>query len=63
LRTADSSGPRDMGWAELAKGGVDIREVSGNHYNMVREPHVESLARELAIAVESGMRRSAVGSL
>ena len=63
LRTAESTGPVDMGWAPLAKGGVEIREVPGNHYNMVKEPHVEGLARELAKVIEVGLRRSAVEGL
>ncbi|MBL0044992.1 MAG: amino acid adenylation domain-containing protein [Flavobacteriales bacterium] len=63
LRTAESSGPVDMGWAPLAKGGVEIHEVPGNHYNMVKEPHVAGLARELAQVIEVGLRRSAVEGL
>ena len=63
LRTVESSGPVDMGWAPLAKGGVEIHEVPGNHYNMVKEPHVAHLARELAQVIEVGLRRSAVEGL
>ncbi len=34
----------DLGWGELVGGGLEIREVEGNHYSMLREPHVEVLA-------------------
>ncbi len=53
LRTADSSGPPDMGWAGLARGGVNVRAVSGNHYNMIKEPHVALIAEELKRAIEA----------
>ena len=56
LRTADSSGPADMGWGGLARGGVNVRAVSGNHYNMVKEPHVAIIAAELKQALEAHHR-------
>ncbi|MCP4661368.1 MAG: alpha/beta fold hydrolase, partial [bacterium] len=34
----------DLGWGELAAGGLEIREVGGNHYSILREPNVEALA-------------------
>jgi thioesterase domain-containing protein len=37
----------DMGWAEWARGGVEIHLVPGNHYSLVREPHVPVLAETL----------------
>jgi thioesterase domain-containing protein len=56
LRTSDSTGPVDMGWADLARGGVDVRSVPGNHYNMVKEPHVAALAEELKRCVDAHLR-------
>ncbi len=35
------------GWRTLAAGGVDVHEISGNHINIVKEPHVSALADEL----------------
>jgi thioesterase domain-containing protein len=35
------------GWAALAAEGVDVREVPGDHYTMLRKPHVEVLAEQL----------------
>ena len=34
-------------WCELAIGGVDIRVISGNHLDMLKEPHVQILAEQL----------------
>ncbi|MCP4654590.1 MAG: amino acid adenylation domain-containing protein, partial [bacterium] len=36
--------PPDLGWGELAVGGLEIREVAGDHYSILREPDVEALA-------------------
>jgi amino acid adenylation domain-containing protein len=35
------------GWAQWASGGVSLRSVPGNHYDIMREPHVRILAQEL----------------
>ncbi len=35
------------GWRTLASGGVDVHEISGNHINIVKEPHVRALADDL----------------
>ena len=37
----------DLGWCELAASGMEIREVAGNHYSILREPNVEVLAEGL----------------
>ncbi|MCP4658832.1 MAG: non-ribosomal peptide synthetase, partial [bacterium] len=34
----------DLEWGGLAEGGVEIHEVGGNHYSILREPDVEALA-------------------
>ncbi|MCP4660258.1 MAG: non-ribosomal peptide synthetase, partial [bacterium] len=38
----------DLGWGELAAGGLEIHEVEGDHYSILREPHVEVLGDCLA---------------
>src|SRR5689334_5684573 len=38
---------RDLGWSRLARGGVDVRMISGTHETLLREPHVRALAGEL----------------
>jgi len=35
------------GWGELAVGGVELQIIPGNHYTMVRKPHVQVLAQRL----------------
>jgi len=48
---ADATG-RDMGWGRLARGGVEVHHVAGDHENMLVEPHVRVLARELRVAID-----------
>ena len=38
---------KDLGWSRLARGGVDVRVISGTHETLLREPHVRVLASEL----------------
>jgi thioesterase domain-containing protein len=40
------------GWQTLAAGGVDVHEISGNHINIVKEPHVGALADELRACLD-----------
>lgn len=35
------------GWSRLIRGGLQIRPVPGYHYDIMKEPHVAALAREL----------------
>jgi thioesterase domain-containing protein len=37
----------DLGWGEVASGGLETVEVSGDHIGMFREPEVEVLAAAL----------------
>ena len=36
-----------LGWGKLAKGGVDVHFIPGNHLNVLNEPQVQGLAAEL----------------
>nr|WP_225937950.1 non-ribosomal peptide synthetase [Myxococcus sp. RHSTA-1-4] len=48
LNAVDSlPGQGDRGWASLTSGGLALHEVPGNHYTLLRSPHVETLARTL----------------
>jgi thioesterase domain-containing protein len=42
-----------LGWAALAAGGVELRELPGNHWAIVRSPAVEAVAAALQIEGES----------
>ena len=43
----ESSQEADLGWGRLAKGGVQVENVRGDHMTMLRRPHVRSLAKRL----------------
>jgi thioesterase domain-containing protein len=52
------------GWRELVGGSIDTRTISGNHLNILKEPHVSALAESLRNALEevqqeSSLRRAA----
>jgi thioesterase domain-containing protein len=51
LPASDPRREPDFGWSRVAA-GVDIHAVPGNHLNMVAEPHVQELARQLARCLE-----------
>jgi thioesterase domain-containing protein len=40
-------GEPDLGWGCLARGGVDVRMLPGGHHNVLIEPFVQNLAREI----------------
>ncbi|HXM36738.1 MAG TPA: hypothetical protein VN920_16195, partial [Pyrinomonadaceae bacterium] len=40
------------GWRTLASGGVDVHEITGNHINIVKEPHVRALADEMRACLD-----------
>ncbi|MDX6500090.1 MAG: hypothetical protein QOG23_3350 [Blastocatellia bacterium] len=35
------------GWRELVEGRIEVHEISGNHINIIKEPHVRELAERL----------------
>jgi thioesterase domain-containing protein len=49
LRAAerDRSETDTVGWERIAGGGVELREVPGSHFTLVREPHAAALAAAL----------------
>ena len=58
FRAADAAAPhRDptLGWGEIAAGGVEVQRVPGDHYSMLREPHVNALAGELRARLETAV--------
>jgi amino acid adenylation domain-containing protein len=42
-----SNGNSAADWAPLALDGVEVREIPGDHFSMMREPHVKVLAKHL----------------
>ena len=55
LLASERSGavPQDptLGWGKLATGGIEVQPVPGNHYTILREPHVQVLAERLRTAL------------
>ena len=52
-----SSHDPHKGWSRIGVGGVEVRNIPGNHLGMLQEPHVEVLARELRACLERARRR------
>jgi len=52
VRWAADSPRRDMGWEPLALGGVEIREVPGDHVKMMLPPQVGLLAAQLRECID-----------
>jgi amino acid adenylation domain-containing protein len=57
FRTSEQSGDGalepDLGWGELAAGGVEIHEVPGDHLSMIHEPHVQALTECLRACLDA----------
>jgi len=47
LKAKDSWGPQSMGWEGLAQGGLHVKVLPGDHYSVIKEPHVKQLAHAL----------------
>jgi len=46
--TWEATGPdAQRGWDDLALGGVEVHTVPGDHFTLIRQPHVQTLAERL----------------
>ncbi|MFL5448488.1 MAG: thioesterase domain-containing protein, partial [Gemmatimonadales bacterium] len=52
LPGSPASAEGTLGWARVAKGGVEVHQVSGEHMTMMHEPQVEELARQLRVCLD-----------
>jgi thioesterase domain-containing protein len=43
----------EQGWRELVAGGIDVHEIPGDHINIIKEPFVRQLARELRSGIDA----------
>ncbi|QQR87451.1 MAG: amino acid adenylation domain-containing protein [Flavobacteriales bacterium] len=59
FKAKDSIGAQDMGWKQWSK-HVDIRNVPGDHYSMIKEPDVRALSAELGSAIDLVVSKRAV---
>jgi thioesterase domain-containing protein len=46
-KQADSSIPFDNGWSPVFKGGVEVHEVPGDHWQVLSEPGIDELAKTI----------------
>ena len=46
------------GWRELVCGKIETHEISGNHINIIKEPHVGALAEKLRASIERTEKES-----
>ncbi|WP_226589810.1 non-ribosomal peptide synthetase [Microseira wollei] len=42
----------DLGWSELAAGGLEIHDVPGDTFSMLQEPHVKVLGEKLRACID-----------
>lgn len=42
----------DLGWDNLVSGGLGIYSLAGDHYSVLREPHIQELAKKLKFCLE-----------
>jgi thioesterase domain-containing protein len=52
-----SSHDPHKGWSRIAPGGIEVRNIPGNHLAMLQEPHVRILAKELRACLEKARER------
>ncbi|HEX5885854.1 MAG TPA: amino acid adenylation domain-containing protein [Pyrinomonadaceae bacterium] len=50
------------GWGNFATEGVDLHIVPGDHFSMIREPHVQVLGEKLSTCIEETVRALGNGS-
>ena len=60
-RYAWAHGDAHEGWKKLVKGKLEVRPISGRHYEIVDPPHVNTLAAELADALKKAQVRDGSG--
>ena len=44
-----------LGWGDIAMGGVDIVECHGDHVGMLKDPNVEKVSKSLRIAIDKAL--------
>jgi len=42
-----NSSEATLGWKRIARGGIEVRDIAGEHNVIVDQPYVQTLAREL----------------
>jgi len=60
IKADGSPGTADMGWKDLVKGDLHLRTCIGDHYSMIKEPHVKQLAEVMRSEMDVLQKKSAV---
>jgi amino acid adenylation domain-containing protein len=60
MKATDSPGPRDMGWKALVTGELILKSTTGDHYSLIKEPHVQQLAQVMEEVMDRSDRRSSM---
>jgi thioesterase domain-containing protein len=47
-----TSSETTLGWGRIALGGIEIRDIAGEHNAIVEQPYVQTLARELRVCLD-----------
>ena len=47
VRPAGEESGRDLGWSEVARGGLEVHEIPGDHHSMWVEPNIRAVAARL----------------
>jgi thioesterase domain-containing protein len=56
LHTGQHSADPTLGWGSLAAGGVDVRAMAGNHFSLLRQPHVQRVAHEIRDIIDASSK-------
>lgn len=54
---------KTLGWDDLARGGVEVHAVPGNHATLFLDPYVQAVARTLQECVESAVSERGDGAI
>jgi hypothetical protein len=54
----DPESAADRGWSRIAKGGLEIHEIPGDHYTVFASEHVPVLAEKLSACLRAAALRS-----
>ncbi len=46
----------NLGWSNLAAGGLEIHRIPGDHISLLREPHVQVVAEKLQACLKSALQ-------
>lgn len=60
IKAEASPGPDHMGWKDLVRGELTLASTPGDHYNMIKDPHVKTLSKLIGQGIKRAVERSAI---